>query len=176
MACSGKKREFYQSAKLEAMTREVFNTWTDYQRGVDTLLAMAQQRLCIYDPDLALLRLDGGERLEQLHRLLRSGRTGCVQIALRDANRIQQQAPRLMDTLASFGHLMTIAEIPETLHHLRDSIAIADGCHGLIRFDQDQARGKLLIDEVEETMPYQKRFDEIWQECTTTISPRPLGL
>lgn len=158
------------------MTREVFDTWTDYQRGVDTLLATAQHRLCIHDPDLALLRLDGGERLEHLHRLLRTGRAACVQIALRDANRIRRQAPRLMEALASFGHLMTIAEIPETLHRLRDSIVIADGCHSLIRFDLEQARGKLLIDEAEESMPYQKRFDEIWHECTNTISPRPLGL
>ena len=158
------------------MSRELFNSWTDYQHGVDAILASAGHRLCIYDQDLAQLKLDSSKRLAQLQRLLQQGRSGCLRIAIRDAAHLRQHAPRLLALLATYNHLMTIVETGENLAHLRDSMLIADGERALIRFDQEQARSKLLIDEPGETMPYQKRFEEIWLESNHPISPSTLGL
>jgi len=158
------------------MSRELFNSWSDYQRSVDTILAGVRHRLCIYDQDLSLLKLDSKERLSRLQALLQHGRSGCLQIAIRDATHLRQRAPRLMELLATFSHLMSIVETGENLAHLRDSMLIADGERALIRFEQNQARSKLLIDEPAETMPYQKRFEEIWLESNHPIAPTTLGL
>ncbi|HRE17314.1 MAG TPA: hypothetical protein PLW86_09685 [Rhodocyclaceae bacterium] len=158
------------------MSRELFSTWSEFQRGVDIVLAAAEHRLCIYDPDLALLKLDNTERLPELQRILKNGRSGCISIAVRDSTHLRNHAPRLMALLTSYGHLMTIVEAPETLAHLRDSMLIADGSNALIRFDQDQARSKLLQDAPEEVTPYQTRFDEIWMESRHPVTPNTLGL
>lgn len=53
---------------------------------------------------------------------------------------------------------------------------LVDGRHGLIRFDLEQARSKLLIDETEELHPYYRRFEEIWSEQAEEITATTLGL
>lgn len=158
------------------MSRDLFTSWSDYQQGIDTVLRTAEQRLCIYDPDLRLLKLDGEGRLIQLKRLLQGKREQCLRIAVRNAEFVRRNSPRLLELLTTYGHLMSIVETPEGLSHLRDCLLLADACHGVIRFDQEQARSKLLIDEPEEVMPYQKRFDEIWNEGNHPITASTLGL
>jgi hypothetical protein len=62
------------------------------------------------------------------------------------------------------------------LAHLRDCMIIVDGKHALIRFDRDQARSKLLIDEADELRPYIARFDEIWSAGGEPVRATALGL
>ena len=65
------------------MSRELFNSWTDYQSAIDRLLALAVKRIWIYDEDLGLLHLETAERIEMLKRPLASTRQDCLRIALR---------------------------------------------------------------------------------------------
>ena len=53
---------------------------------------------------------------------------------------------------------------------------LVDDVHALIRFDRDQPRCKLLVDESDEIMPYRRRFDEIWAEGGIPVSATTLGL
>ncbi len=53
---------------------------------------------------------------------------------------------------------------------------IADGKHGLIRFERDMPRSKLLIDEADELRPYLARFEEIWTEGGVRITHSVTGL
>jgi hypothetical protein len=55
-------------------------------------------------------------------------------------------------------------------------MVLIDGKHALIRFDREQARSKLLIDEAEELRPYLNRFEEIWAEGGEMLSSNTLGL
>lgn len=144
--------------------------------AVDRILALGRETLWIYDSNLGELKLETPAHLEALRVLLQSGKPNCLKIALRDASNLRDRSPRLNDLLRTHSHLMAVAETPDNLAHLRDGMILADGRHALIRFDQDQPRSKLVIDDPDEIAPYQRRFEEIWMEGGTPISATTLGL
>lgn len=157
------------------MTRELITTWSDYQTALDRLLALADRKLVIYDEDLKQLSLDGA-RLTQLQRVLAAGEAGALRIALRNAAPLRSHQPRLLGLLATWSHLAAAQQTPEHLAHLRDSMILVDGRHGLIRFDRDQPRSKLLLDDPEAIRPYLQRFDALWHEGGEPVSTVTLGL
>lgn len=158
------------------MARELFTSWAEYQSAIDRLLALAEHEIRIYDRDITELKLDAAPRLEYLKRRLQAKRQPCLRIALRDVEPLKRDCPRLMQLLAAYTHGMTIQQTPENLAHLRDAMILIDDRHGLILFDQDQPRSKLLIGESQELLPYQRRFEEIWAEGGTPLSITTLGL
>ncbi len=151
-------------------------SWGEYQSAIDRLLPFAAQELRIYDQDLSKLGLESSERCDKLRQLVLSGKGICIKIAVRDANYFRNHAPRLFQLLQNFGHRMSLQETPENLAHLRDGMMIADDCHALILFDQEQARSKLVTDDPEETRPYLYRFEEIWQAGCRPVSASTIGL
>jgi hypothetical protein len=157
------------------MNRELITTWTDYQLALDRLLALANRQVMIYDEDLKQLSLDGPRRAH-LQRVLASGEAGALRIALRNSAHLGSHSPRLLGLLATWGHRAAAQQTPEHLSQLRDSMVLVDGCHGLIRFDRDQPRSKLLIDAPEAIRPYWQRFDALWNEGGEPVSPVTLGL
>ena len=158
------------------MSRELFSSWTDYQSAIDRLLALAVKRIWIYDEDLGKLHLETAERIELLMHPLASSRQDCLRIALRDTAPLQQRQPMVKRLLALHSHNSAAQQTPEQLGHLRDSMILVDDAHALIRFDRDQPRCKLLIDEPEEVMPYRRRFEEIWAEGGIPVATTTLGL
>lgn len=158
------------------MSRELFNTWTDYQAAVDRALALATNHICIYDEDLGLLRLETPERLGALRRPFAASGGDCLRIALRNVAPLQQRHPLLLGLLPTHGHKCAMQQTADQLAHLRDSMILVDDAHAVIRFDRDQPRGKLLVDEPDEVMPYRRRFEEIWAEGGTPVAATTLGL
>lgn len=158
------------------MGYELITTWGDYQAAIDRVLSLATQRLWIYDPDLAQLKLEQPARLGSLRRLLQNGETDCLRIVLRDARAFRDRSPLLNALLRQHSHCMAVNESAENLAHLRDSMVLADDRHGLIRFDQDQARSKVLTDDVHELAPYFNRFESLWHAGGTAVSATALGL
>ena len=158
------------------MSRELFTSWADYQSAIDHLLALAAKRIWIYDEDLGMLHLETAERIEMLKRPLASTRQDCLRIALRNTAPLQQRQPLVQRLLATHSHNSAAQQTPEQLNHLRDSMILVDDVHALIRFDRDQPRSKLLIDEPEEVMPYRRRFEEIWAEGGIPVATTTLGL
>ena len=158
------------------MARELITSWTDYQAAIDRLLAIAHEKIRIYDENLGQLHLDASTRLEQIQRVLNAGRPEALLIALRDAALVAQSNPCLLKLLTAYCHLGSARETPEHLGHLRDNMILVDDRHALIRFDQGHARSKLLIDEPDELRPYIKRFNEIWAEGGAQIGATTLGL
>jgi hypothetical protein len=158
------------------MSRELITDWGAYQAGFDQLLGLAEHQLFIYDEDLSKLRLDHPTRLAQLKRLLLSAQPGSIRIALRNAEPFRRQQTQLIQLLATYAHIITIQETSQQLSSLRDSMVLVDGQQGLIRFDREQARSKLLLDEATELRPYLLRFDELWREPGDVVSATNLGL
>ena len=158
------------------MSRELFTSWADYQSAIDHLLSLAAKRIWIYDEDLGMLHLETAERIEMLKRPLASTRQDCLRIALRNTAPLQQRQPLVQRLLAMHSHNSAAQQTPEQLNHLRDSMILVDDAHALIRFDRDQPRSKLLIDEPEEVMPYRRRFEEIWAEGGIPVATTTLGL
>jgi len=158
------------------MARELITSWGDYQTAVDRLLAIAARKIAIYDRDLGQLHLDSAPRLAELKRVLHAGAGASIRLALRNTETLRRQQPLLMNLVVDFGHTLTATQTPPQLAHLRDSMLLVDDKYGLIRFEQDQPRSKLLIDEAGELHPYLARFEEIWEECSETVSGTTLGL
>ena len=158
------------------MSRELITSWNDYQSAIDRILALACKQVWIYDEDLAMLHLETPERIEALTTPLASLHPDCLRIALRNSEPLQQRQPLLRRLLTVHCHNSAAQQTPEQLGQLRDSMILVDDAHALIRFDRNQPRGKLLIDEPEEVMPYRRRFAEIWAEGGTPVSPTTLGL
>lgn len=158
------------------MARELITSWGDFQTALDRLLVMAGQKICIYDEDLGQLRLDSAPRLAALKRVLGGKPAGNLRIALRHAETLRQQQPLLINLLTDYSHCCAAQQTPAQLAHLRDSMILIDGKHGLIRFERDLPRSKLLIDEVDELRPYLARFEEIWNEGGETVGSTTLGL
>lgn len=158
------------------MSRELFNSWSDYQSAIGRILPLARKRVCIYDEDLVHLNLGNPERIETLQGLLALHRSDCLRIAVRNSLPLKQRQPLVMGLLRTYAHNSAAQETPDHLAQLRDAMIIVDDTHALVRFDRDQPRGKLLIDEPEEVAPYRRRFDEIWSEGGHPVSPTTLGL
>ena len=108
--------------------------------------------------------------------MLQSAQPGAIRIALRNPEPLRRTQMHLIELLAVHAHVITIQETSQELSKLRDSMILLDEQHGLIRFDQEQARSKLLINESDELRPYMLRFDEIWKSQSVVISATSLGL
>lgn len=158
------------------MTRELITHWTDYQAAIEQLLVMPCSKLCIYDEDLVKIRLDDRQRLANFEKILQSAQPGSIRIALRSADNFRRTQTHLIQLLAPYAHIITIKETSQQLNNLRDSMILLDDRDGLIRFDRDQARSKLLINENDELRPYLQRFEEIWKEPGDVVSATSLGL
>ncbi|MFZ2269024.1 MAG: hypothetical protein WAV95_15720 [Azonexus sp.] len=158
------------------MARELITSWGDYQTAFDRLLAIADRKICIYDEDLGHLRLDSTPRLAALKRVLGDQPAGQIRLALRNADPLRRQQPLLLNLLTNYSHCLTICQTPPHLAHLRDSMILVDDRYGLIRFERDLPRSKLLIDEVDELKPYFARFEEIWNDGGEAVSSTTLGL
>ena len=171
-----KKHKFYQWSKLQTMSRELINSWIEYQSAIDRILALASRQVWIFDEDLGMLHLETPERIAALTAPLASLQPDCLRIALRNSEPLQQRQPLTRRLLTVYSHNSAAQQTPEQLAHLRDSMILVDDAHALVRFDRNQPRGKLLIDEPDEVMPYRRRFAEIWAEGGTPVTPTTLGL
>jgi hypothetical protein len=157
------------------MTSTLATSWSELQTAFDTVLGLAERRLCLFAPDLTVLTLERTARVDALRRLLASNDAD-LRIALHDAGRLHAEQPRLLELLQVYGHRMSIRITPPSLHHLCDAMAIADGCHALIQFHREQARHKSIAADADACSEYQHRFEELWLECDTSFNGRPLGL
>jgi len=158
------------------MSRELITTWNDYQSAIDRILALASRQIWIYDEDLGMLHLETAERIAALTAPLASQQPDCLRIAVRNSEPLLQRQPLIQQLLTTYSHNSAAQQTPEHLAHLRDSMILVDDAHALIRIDRNQPRGKLLIDEPDEVIPYRRRFAEIWAEGGAPVSPTTLGL
>ena len=158
------------------MPRELFTSPGEYQVALDRLLALATKRIWIYDEDLTVLRLETPERIELLRAPLAARHPDGLRIAVRNLGPLQQRQPLLQNLLRAHTHNSAAQQTAEQLASLRDSMILVDDVHALIRFDRDQWRSKLLIDEPDEVAPYRRRFEDIWAEGGTPYGATTLGL
>lgn len=154
----------------------LFTSWADYDDAVGRTISAAKHELLIFDHDLVACALEKPERHAQLLSFLRGSPRARLQIALQDPHRVQTAMPRTLKLLTSFGHAISITHTSERVAGLTDSMVLADGCYGTIRFHHDHARGKFIDDDPDEVSPYGKRFQEIIAEGGEPLSPSVLGL
>jgi hypothetical protein len=158
------------------MTAEILNAWSDYRAAFDQILARVRHNLSIFDSDLAWLGMNELARVETLRNFITENPGATIRIALKQTEALRRSQPRLVELLKSNGSAIQIQQVHKNLHILRDTLVVADGMHGLVRFDFEQPRSKLVLDDKEEIMPYQKRFEAIWKDGGRPYTSTTAGL
>lgn len=158
------------------MPTKLITTWAEYESAVQDILTLATHKLRIFDENLSALKLERPDRLALLRQFLSAGPERSMQIAVLDAEHLRNNCPRLMQLLAAHAHNLKIVECPPHLSTLSDSLIIADGQHGVVRFHKDHARAKAIVSDAEACAPYQQRYDQILEEGGTPITATTLGL
>lgn len=158
------------------MSSQLTTTWAEYDNAVQETLNLATHKLCIFDENLSALKLEQPGRLLLLRQFLGADPRHTVQIALLDAEYLRCNCPRLMELLAAHAHNLKILECPPHLASLNDSLIIADGQHGVVRFHKDHARAKTVTGDAEACAPYQQRYEQILGEGGALVTATTLGL
>jgi hypothetical protein len=158
------------------MTREVHDSWREFDAAVAVMLARVRIELCVWDSDLVGLHLEDPERFEKLSDFLKGHPAANLRIALRNTDRLASDHPRLLSLLRYYGHRFRILHVNAGLRHLRDTLLIADGAHVVVRHEQAQPRTTLILDDPADTEPWRKRFEDIWMEGGSLFTPTTLGL
>ncbi|MDR1848418.1 MAG: hypothetical protein LBQ75_00070 [Zoogloeaceae bacterium] len=158
------------------MSEIIYDSWHDFQASFAQILARAESELCIFDDTLDRTGLAEAANMETLRVLLTERPQFTVCIALRDTDGLTRNHPRLLRLMQTYHHTLKIQKISDNFVPRRDCMALADGQHGVVRFDWEQPRCKLMLDEENEVQPYWKLFNEIWTSPAIPFSPTIVGL
>jgi len=158
------------------MGSELTTSWSQYDASLSEILPRAAQTVRIFDEDLVKLKLERSDNVEVLRSFLGSSAQNRLQIIIRDAGPLRRNSPRLMKLLADYSDKMAVTRCPEHLISLSDSLVICDDCHALVRFHEDHARAKLIVDSAADCAPYVRRFEDLLSEGGEPISATTLGL
>jgi len=149
---------------------------TEYRQACDTILGRAENDILIFDRDLAALRLEDKARLEVLANFLQMDSLRRIRVVLHDPGPVERNAPRLMQFITRFSHVVHVRQSPDNLRHLADTHVLADEGHGVRRFHVDQPRSALILDDPNYINPWRQRFEELWELSHPCLSTSTTGL
>lgn len=135
----------------------------EYRQACDTILALAEHEILIFDRDLTALRLEEKARIEALANFLRKDSLRRIRVVLHDPGPMERNSPRLMQLFGRFSHCVDVRQSPDNLRHLADTHVLADETCGVRRFHADQPRSALIVDDPAYIQPWQQRFEELWE-------------
>lgn len=147
-----------------------------YRQAFDTILALAEREILIFDRDLTALRLEEKPRLEGLAGFLQADRLRRIRVALHDPGPVERNAPRLMQLISRFSHAIEVRQSPENLRQLADTHVLVDEKHAVRRFHVDQPRSALILNDWNYIHPWQQRFEELWELSHPCLRINTAGL
>lgn len=159
-----------------APREERLDTVAQQVAAIDTLIALAQERIRVFDVDLSHTGWNSSARADALSHFLRVARHGRLDIIVHDTSWIETSCPRLVTLLRRYGHAMTIYKTGPGAHSAMDPLLIVDGRHFLHRYHIQQSRATLVIGMPQAARPLVTRFDEIWATGEPGLTPTVLGL
>ena len=155
---------------------KLMTTEADYRAGCAEVLRLAEREIRIFDRDLLAIRLDEPQQADRLGAFLSSDRSRQVRIVLHEPETVRKHAPRVMQLLARFSHQMETREIPDNLRHLADTHMLVDNRHGVRRFQFDQPRSALMVEDSPAISPWWDRFSELWEQSHHCLGAHTSGL
>jgi hypothetical protein len=153
-----------------------FDTEAGFRTAIDAAILAADAEICIFDRDLARLRLEEQARVAALRAFVTMRRGNRIRIALKDSRHLELKSPRLLALLRLFGHVIEIRRTPEELDRLCDSHLLTDNGFAVVRFHIDQPRGKLIMADRIEVHPWLERFAELWSAAEPCSLGATFGL
>ena len=148
----------------------------EYRQACDAVLARAEHEILIFDRDLRRLQLDHKLRLDSLVAFLTDDHLRRIRVVLHDPGPLNREAPRLMQLIARFAHLVEVRQSPDNLRHLADTHLLADDAHGVRRFHIDHPRSALVLDDPVYIHPWRERFEELWALSRPCLQINTTGL
>lgn len=156
--------------------RTLITLRSEYIEAAGRMLGLAQRELRVFDPDLAELDFNARASIDALRRLLSSGRTHRVYVALHDVEHVKTRCPRLLDLVATFPAALFIFRTEGEATKAQDRFVLADESHVVRRPVAAQPRGAIFIDDPNEAHAMRQRFDQIWESSVPAVSSTNLGL
>jgi hypothetical protein len=151
-----------------------FDTRTQFQQELRSLLAHAHVTLDLFDPDFALFTLGTPETDAELRRFLRAG--GTLRLAMHESAWLERNAPRFLRLLRDHSHRIECRVTPRGLRQLTDSFAIADATDVVRRFHSDHLRGAAAFGAPDQAELPRERFNAIWVASLPGLHPTVNGL
>lgn len=148
----------------------------EYYSGADRVIALAQQELRIFDPDLSEFRLETPARISALRTFLSRSRDNRVKIAVHDPEYVKRHCPRLVTLLGSYAGFIAVYRTQGDAARAQDCFVLADRLHVVRRPVARQLRGVLLINDPAECQGMYGRFGEIWESSEPGASASTSGL
>ena len=155
---------------------QLLTSEADYRRACDTVLSLAQREILIFDHELLALRLNEKARLDILAGFLQSDGPHRLRMVLHHPEPLMRDAPRLIQLISRFSHAIEVRQSPDNLRHLADSHVLADENHGVRRFQYDQPRSALILDDPAYLSPWRLRFEELWELSQPCLTLNTTGL
>jgi len=145
-------------------------------QAIDELIALARQRIRVFDQDLSQTGWSRPTRVERLAAFLGGLRGRRLDIIVHDTNYLETACPRMLNLLRTYSHAMTIYRTGTEARLATDPLLIVDDQHYLHRFHFAQPRSTVGIVQPEQTQPLANRFEEIWATGEPGINATLLGL
>lgn len=159
-----------------APSHRILDTLADQVAAIDTLIAIAQARIRVFDADLSHLGWNAVGRTQVLATFLRHSRDARLDIIVHDTRYLEASCPRLTGLLRQASAVMQIYRTGPDARSANDALVIVDDRHFLHRFHVEQPRAALGIDQAALAKPLIKRFEEIWATGGVGLSAGVLGL
>jgi hypothetical protein len=150
-------------------------TVAEQAQAIDALIGLAEQRIQVFDIDLAQGGWDTAARADALARFLRQ-RNARLEVIVHDTRWIEANAARFVQLLRQFGHAMTLYKTGAEARAAMDPLLIVDRRHFVHRFHIDQPRAAIATDMPQAAKPLVARFDEIWATGEPGLAGTVLGL
>lgn len=154
----------------------VLTSRREYEAALRAVLAHAQHKLFIFDPDLTFGGFEASENVSRLRDLLVRQPAAKVTLVLQDTRYLLDRCPRLLGLMRQYQHAMTVYETNDEGKRVSDSFVLADDHAYLRRFHVDQVRFKFSLNDTATARLLGLRFEELLQLTHHQISTTPLGL
>jgi hypothetical protein len=156
--------------RLALLTRQ------EYRDALERLIALAQRELRMFDADFSDLEINSRRNYELLRAFLLRSPNNRLCIAVRDADHIRKNCPRLLNLLRQFGDRMFIHQAQGEAAGVQDCFVLADQLHFVRRLVQAQPRATLVVNDEQESLGMFQRFSEIWDGSLPVVSATTSGL
>jgi hypothetical protein len=154
----------------------VLDTLAAQTAAIDELIALARQRLQIFDVDLSSGGWQSAARAEKLAAFLRRAPKARIDLILHDLRWLEASCPRILGLLKLHSHAITVYRTGPEARSAMDPLLIADGKHFLHRFHIDHPRASFAIEQPQLARPLVMRFEQIWATGEPGLSATVLGI
>ena len=139
---------------------------TEALAAIESVVALAQHELCIFDVSPQALRTRDfarPQRIDALKEMLLKNRNNRIRIALHETAGIEAELARLVALKGLFSLQMTIHRTIASARDAHDVMLIADQAHFWRKPYFEHPRSVLTLSDPEATQPFMDRFEQIWE-------------